>query len=184
MPRKTYTDGRHRHSMGYWLRKSPSHPFANKDGFVPEHRLVMEGILGRIIDPRKEHVHHKDKDKKNNDPSNLQVLSIPDHRKIEVGWYLKDGVWQKPCRKCGKVLPATPENFYQRSTGGFVSICHDCCVIVQKENYSKISKEVSCKVCGNIYRKGDGASKHGQLCASCRAKKFRSEKKPWLMKYR
>ena len=41
-------------------------------GYVMEHRLVMEGLLGRELEPE-EQVHHKDKNKSNNDPSNLEL---------------------------------------------------------------------------------------------------------------
>lgn len=37
--------------------KMPNHPGANKQGYVYEHRLVMEKRLGRYLSP-KEVVHH------------------------------------------------------------------------------------------------------------------------------
>jgi len=39
-----------------------------------EHRLVMEKMIGRYLLPN-EVVHHKDKNGKNNHPSNLQLFS-------------------------------------------------------------------------------------------------------------
>lgn len=52
----------------------PDHPFATKCGRIREHRLVMENELGRYLHPD-EVVHHKDDDKTNNDPSNLELFS-------------------------------------------------------------------------------------------------------------
>lgn len=43
-----------------------------------EHVVIMESIIGRRI-TRNEHVHHKDRNKLNNDPSNLQLLTISEH---------------------------------------------------------------------------------------------------------
>lgn len=59
---------------GYVLVKSPDHPNRTKAGYVREHRLVMEKILGRFL-LASEVVHHKDGNKANNDPGNLQVFS-------------------------------------------------------------------------------------------------------------
>lgn len=65
---------------GYILLWEPEHPKAMK-GWVFEHRLVMEQILGRYL-RSDEHVDHIRADEKwNNDPSNLQVLSPSDHSK-------------------------------------------------------------------------------------------------------
>lgn len=43
-----------------------------------EHRAVAEAMIGRPI-RSDEHVHHKDEDKHNNSPENLQVLSAREH---------------------------------------------------------------------------------------------------------
>ena len=52
--------------QGYIMRKVKCHPFANKRGYVPEHRLLMEEKLGRFLIPRKELVHHIDGNRSNN----------------------------------------------------------------------------------------------------------------------
>ena len=59
--------------QGYIMRKVKDHPFANKRGYVQEHRLVMEEKLGRFLKPQQEFVHHIDQDRSNNVISNLQL---------------------------------------------------------------------------------------------------------------
>jgi len=62
---------------GYVLIGCRNHPNAHQ-GRVREHRLVMEGILGRYLD-KSEIVHHIDGDRQNNDPSNLMVTDHQNH---------------------------------------------------------------------------------------------------------
>lgn len=58
---------------GYVLVKASSHPAANRHGYVREHRLVMETKLDRYLTAT-EVVHHKDDDKQNNHPGNLELF--------------------------------------------------------------------------------------------------------------
>ena len=69
--------GRRLGPNGYIEIYSPGHPAARAN-YVMEHRLVMEKILGRYLH-RKEHVHHKNENKTDNDPSNLELISQADH---------------------------------------------------------------------------------------------------------
>lgn len=48
---------------------------------VWEHRLIMEQVLGRAL-RSDEIVHHKDGNKWNNDPSNLQIVTRREHAQI------------------------------------------------------------------------------------------------------
>ena len=58
---------------GYVRLKRPGHPFAAADGYVPEHRLVVEEMLGRFLQPD-EVVHHIDGNTSNNAPENLELF--------------------------------------------------------------------------------------------------------------
>lgn len=64
---------------GYILAKAEYHPHANKRGYVPLHRLLMENELGRYLIPRKELVHHIDGNRENNELQNLKLTTPQEH---------------------------------------------------------------------------------------------------------
>lgn len=81
--------GRIKKGAGYIAILAREHPFATATGYVLEHRLVMERMLGRYLRPE-EVVHHKDGNKKNNDITNLVLFKnsndhLEHHRRIMEG---------------------------------------------------------------------------------------------------
>lgn len=58
---------------GYELVRQPDHTYASRNGYIRKHRLVMEKKLGRYL-TRNEVVHHIDKNKLNNDVTNLELV--------------------------------------------------------------------------------------------------------------
>lgn len=60
-----------------------------------KHRVVMSQQLGRPLLPT-EHVHHRDGNGLNNDPSNLEILSPSEHSSLH------NAVKKRDCTICGK----------------------------------------------------------------------------------
>jgi len=69
----------------YVLVYTPHHPYGRKNGYVYEHRLVVEKIIKRFLKSYEE-VHHIDLNKRNNVPKNLMAFrSKRAHRLFERG---------------------------------------------------------------------------------------------------
>jgi HNH endonuclease len=69
--------GRTRHHAGYLMVRVPEHPRARcNNGYVFEHILVMERLLGRHLDPN-ESVHHRNGIRDDNRPVNLELWIRP-----------------------------------------------------------------------------------------------------------
>jgi hypothetical protein len=65
--------------QGYIFIYKPDHPNCQKNGWVAEHRLVVEKRLGRYL-LKGEKVHHKNAIKHDNRDDNLEVLSPTNHQ--------------------------------------------------------------------------------------------------------
>lgn len=70
----SWSGGRHVANTGYVRVLDPENPGADTRGYVYEHRLVMESIVGRRLHPG-EVVHHRNLIKTDNRPENLQLCA-------------------------------------------------------------------------------------------------------------
>ena len=68
---------------GYWMVRCPIHPHANNKGYVFEHRLIAESMLGRII-PMSYNVHHINGIVDDNRPENLMVMTQKEHSRFHA----------------------------------------------------------------------------------------------------
>lgn len=69
-------------NIGYVRVYAPMHPEANTWGYVYEHRLVAESILGRKL-LKDEVVHHKNGKRWDNSVDNLEVMDKLAHSKLK-----------------------------------------------------------------------------------------------------
>ena len=79
-------------NYGYLLVRATDHPFADKQGFVFQHRLVAEQHLltkensfekdGKRYLKKEYHVHHKNFDRMDNRPENLVVMTAGEHSSL------------------------------------------------------------------------------------------------------
>lgn len=74
LPGRDGTIGYKWKSDGYVLLSCPEHYYAGKDGYVLEHRLVMEAQIGRLLAPT-EDVHHVNGIRHDNRPENLELIA-------------------------------------------------------------------------------------------------------------
>lgn len=90
-----------RMSGGYKHIKRADHPYADGNGYVREHRLAVEPLIGRTVNDE-ERVHHINFDKKDNAIENLAVLPnqsthLNVHRYIErIGAYALGLINERP----------------------------------------------------------------------------------------
>lgn len=63
---------------GYALIHVPNHPNSDLNGYVKEHRFVMECHLHRFLSPN-EVVHHINSDRLDNSLDNLQLIPFGEH---------------------------------------------------------------------------------------------------------
>lgn len=83
-------------NRGYRQVFTPTHPNSYNDGYIAEHRLVMEAHLGRFLE-KGEEVHHINGNKLDNRIENLQLFaSRSQHLKLGHGQVNK--IYQKIVR--------------------------------------------------------------------------------------
>ena len=75
-----FNGGRYIDDKGYVRVLRADHPFNNR-GYVYEHRLVAEAILGRYLQPW-ETIHHINELKTDNRWENFYLTTIPEHSSI------------------------------------------------------------------------------------------------------
>jgi hypothetical protein len=97
----------------YVLIHRPDHPAASSIGYVLEHRLVMETVVGRHLLPS-EIVHHLNGDTTDNRPENLEVMTQAEHARLHYDEHLRPHSYVRPpasfvvkiCEHCSKTFDA------------------------------------------------------------------------------
>ncbi len=84
-------------SCGYIIISCQEHPNKDSQGYIREHRLVVEKFIGRYL-TKKEVVHHIDFNKQNNSINNLMIFkSTSEHISFHI--YFNKYGWNKRVRR-------------------------------------------------------------------------------------
>ena len=83
----------------YMYAVCPDHPRRTKNNYVLLHRVVVENAIGRLLADN-EVVHHKDHNRFNNSPDNLEVMTRSAHAKLH-GAERHRSVTVLTCHFCG-----------------------------------------------------------------------------------
>lgn len=125
---------------GYIAIYCPESPSAmkskNHKGYVYEHRLIMERMIGRaLVDG--EVVHHKNLNRKDNSPENLVLMKDREHKELHFEIAVETGKKKhQTCKHCGVRIP----------TRSSKRICNDCLARWKKEKRMRIpSRDVLLK---------------------------------------
>lgn len=102
----------------------PEHPNATQNGYVLEHRIVVENSIGRLLGPG-EIVHHINSIKKDNRIENLEITSQSEHASHHGFLRGKKYVLLK-CPSCGLFFEK-PENKTHLAKGGRFTACSGVC---------------------------------------------------------
>lgn len=89
--KKKLSDARFRGGVGFKKRRTdgyialyfPEHPRSNSEGYIMEHVLVMECIIGRPLKDD-EVVHHKNHKKDDNRKENLELMTFKEHARLHM----------------------------------------------------------------------------------------------------
>lgn len=114
-----------------------------------EHRIIAKQLTSKIL-TYNDVVHHKDGNKSNNNPSNLDILTRESHaRSHAYNRLLHQGInreTHKKCYKCKQILPLdqfSPSSSYGKKR--LSSACRSCCALDQRlrRKQNQIKKENS-----------------------------------------
>jgi hypothetical protein len=100
------------HTNGGYIKVyvGKDHPTATSDGYIRKHILVAEKAFGGPL-PEGAIVHHHDRDRANNDTSNLVICDGPYHalihRRMRIFDAGGDPEVHKICGRCKRLLPRT-----------------------------------------------------------------------------
>ena len=112
--------------------------------YILEHRLVIEALLGRKL-KRTEIVHHKDGNKLNNSPSNLEVMTRYKHNHHHKVWETQRSRIDCTCQRCATVV-SLPPNLAIRN-----KYCsEECRLAALHDSLRVVRPSKPCDVCGTI----------------------------------
>lgn len=128
------------------------HPFATENGYVLEHRIIMENHLNRILNPN-EVVHHINESKKDNRIENLQLMKVGEHESMH-GLQKGHILVEMKCPQCKKLFVIRRnQTFYVKKKGNY-NCCSPSCrgKFSSKIQHHGLTHEVELAISENIVR--------------------------------
>lgn len=127
----------------------PEHPYANEYGYVLHHRVVMEIALGRLLTDNEE-IHHIDLNGRNNELSNLMVVSPEEHRRIH-DMYRYRSVLLLTCPWCSTYFQRYKNLTHVNKGTGYTTCSRSCSGSFSRYiQINGITPEVQHRIDGNI----------------------------------
>lgn len=128
---------------GYILVLDPTHHRAKSNGYVAEHILIAEQMLGRKL-TESEVVHHEDRNRSNNSTDNLFVFATGDDhsRYHKTGVMIKDGDhYISPDLRIKSICKICDKEFMYLESGQKGFYCSLTCVGLSQRRTERPSKE-------------------------------------------
>ena len=140
---------KYKDKKGYVLVYCPEHPNKNHNGFVQEHRLIMELSINRFLE-KAELVHHINRKKEDNRIENLQIVNAKEHKRLHREESLPS--MTKAWKRSAEIRRKKPirDNLFA---------CNRCHKLLAKDLFVVRNNKpngigYNCKECHNIFYKG------------------------------
>lgn len=142
-------------TSGYLLEYVPNHPNSKKNGYIYQHRLILERVLKRFL-TSEEFVHHINGIKDDNRIENLELTTRKVHGKIHKK---QIKFMEIICQYCKNHFSVT-ENYYNKKNPKYCSrLCKDLstrkCKRPNKEELKKLIKKNSWLSIGRKFNVSD-----------------------------
>jgi hypothetical protein len=126
------------------------HPNKTKNNYVLLHRIVMENLLGRILNTN-EVVHHKNENKKDNRGENLELLSKTEHAALHAT--VGNRMLTLCCPNCGIIFERRRNQTHLIKRGSFTSCSRRCRgQFFRKIQLRGVTQEMESAISVNILR--------------------------------
>ena len=186
----TWKSDKMKSGYGYIMIRVLDHPFREKGDFVFEHRLVAEKYLltpensieidGKLYLRPEYEVHHKNFDRTDNRPENLEVLTRKQHKQIhnrlnpnarnEKGQFVKSPVQKIKVKRVTETA-IVPERLSIGAAGFDMYVDSENPIIIKPREtivlHSGIAFEIPRNYYGAIYARSGLATKLGLRPATC-----------------